>query len=227
MLVISIITVLYTGRMFVMLFHRNDVLEDESQKSLEPSLTMKLPFWILSAGALAIVFAWQPFDFTTSWIFNILQPEYYLGGHMAILILSMAVIAIGLITVFFVQFKIKKDFFNPESVISKTLQSAFYADDIFIYSGKSSLLAISNWSVIIESFWLKSIVFLKTSWVVIGITLSFFDRYIIDGLVNGLSSILGYFGSLIKGFQSGRLGTYLMLLILFLLIGLLLILIGY
>jgi len=41
-----------------------------------------------------------------------------------------------------------------------------------------------------------------------------FDRYVVDGIVNGVAYVSGFFGLLLRKFQSGRVQTYIVFVIL-------------
>ena len=41
-----------------------------------------------------------------------------------------------------------------------------------------------------------------------------FDRYVVDGLVNGVAYVSGFFGLLFRKFQTGRVQTYIIFVLL-------------
>lgn len=145
-------------------------------------------------------------------------------AHIPAMILSLIIAGAGILFAFVVyQFKI----FNADnmakqfSLLHKISFNKWYFDEIYSATFVAGTMGLSRLLGIFDLKVIDGVVnltawFTRWSSVVVG----FFDNIVIDGLVNLAAEIMGFLGAGLRKFQTGRIQTYVILVLICLVLAL-------
>jgi NADH-quinone oxidoreductase subunit L len=149
----------------------------------EGGWAMMMPLVLLAIGA---AFAgWIPFGHYVSADGNRLETPFHLA-------FSIAPVALGLLGIFIALWMYKKQNDKPEKLASalnglyKTAYHKFYIDEVYLFITKKVIFNL------------------------IGKPAAWFDKNVVDGLMNATGNTTTFISERIKGFQSGKVQQYAM-----------------
>jgi NADH-quinone oxidoreductase subunit L len=184
-LITSGLTAFYMFRLYFSIFWNKvpsplERAEGEVHKG-EGSFAMMLPLVLLSVGAAAAGFI--PFGNFVSSDGKPLASEFHLS-------FSIAPVALGLIGIFTALWLYKKQNDKPDKIAAafsglyKSAYHKFYIDEIYVFITKKILFNL------------------------IGRPAAWFDKNVVDGLMNGTGNTTQFISEKIKGLQSGKVQQY-------------------
>lgn len=180
-LLTSGLTAFYMFRLYFRIFWFKPVDHSHHHNHEKGMWAMNLPLIILAIGAVFAGFI--PFGHLVSADGKVVELPFHLT-------FSIAPVTIGLIGIFIAAVMYSKPGENPDKVsyaFGRFYQWAyqkFYIDEIYLFFTKKVLFNL------------------------IGRPAAWFDRNIVDGMINGYASVTTNASEAIKGIQSGRLQTY-------------------
>lgn len=197
MLLVSFVTVLYTIRMIWYIF----MGEERKTATLdvhEVPMVMRIPTIVLALSSVWLVVSLNPFD-AIGW----LLPEKYFTHLPWLTAFSVVWIALAVVVAYLT---FRKARFYSNAI----LENAFFLDVFYqrLFSGlanKSASAALFTDRKLIDGF-IHSAAY---SHVVMSHITGWFDRAIIDGLVNGLASFSRILGSFTRSFHGGKIQSYI------------------
>lgn len=196
--IVSFITVLYTFRMVWFIFFGKQ--QKEIAVSESPWI-MRIPLIILSAHSLWFVFSPYPFS-NSGWFSN------WIGSleHSSIISMLSAVwIGLALITAWLVYSK-KEQIGKPNEIFQK----GWWLDSLYERTIGTASLSLAAATDRFDRKWIDGIIhFSVYAQVAVSHALAFFDRIVIDGLVDGMAKMAGWVGSFTRSFQRGKIQLYI------------------
>lgn len=133
-------------------------------------------------------------------------------AHTPAMILSLVIAGTGILFAFLVyQFKV----FNPDNIARQFnvfYQLSFnkwFFDEIYNSTVVSATILLSKLSALFDLYIIDGLVN-GLAWITrqIGYFIGYFDLYVVDGLVNLVGNVTGFFGSMLRYIQTGRVQTY-------------------
>ena len=179
-LLTSSLTAFYMFRLYFSIFWNKEAHLHEEQKS-EGGFAMMLPLVLLSIGAAAAGFI--PFGHYVSTDGKALASELHLS-------FSIAPVGLGLSGIFTALWLYKKQNDKPDKIAAalkglyKAAYHKFYIDEIYLFITKKILFNL------------------------IGRPAAWFDKNVVDGLVNATGNSTQFISEKIKGLQSGKVQQY-------------------
>ncbi|MCU0447081.1 MAG: NADH-quinone oxidoreductase subunit L [Microscillaceae bacterium] len=224
-----LLSALYIGRMFFLLFWGEFTLsklyrkaENAENMLQDAPILMKIPLVILMLGSLWLGFSYTPWGSESDWlrqglttpvnIFlglqtqkDLLELEHHF--HFWTSIISIALIISGLLVAYLLFIRNKFDAqtltFNSKSLYRLSHES-FFLNQLY-----QSVLVQQGWRLaqatahfdqkVIDTF----VLVFARFWVVLGFVVAWFDRAVIDGLVNFTAAMVAWVGRVTKSFQTG------------------------
>lgn len=212
-LALSLITALYSARLiFIPFFHsKNGPTSSKDSGKIE---AIMIPVLVLVSFSLFIAFAYNPFNFSKAYLFKDLGSN---ESSMLLLIISVIISVVGLAIAWFLIRK-KGDILGQESSPAVVLRSGVQIDNF-------SRITI-NWIMEkgiqlfrgIESFIDSVISFFTYFYVFFAMIMRLSDTYLVDGSVRLMAYGTRRIGNISRGFQRGKLSSYLFWVIAILLI---------
>ncbi len=187
-LITSGLTAFYMFRLYFNIFWKNEHYPHEEHSTTadrhgEGGFVMMLPLILLAIGAAAAGFV--PFGHFVSSDGTKLDSDFHLQFSLVPVGLGIAGILIALLLY-------KKQNDKPDKIAAsiKTLYLAayhkFYIDELYLFITKKILFNL------------------------VGRPVAWFDKYIVDGLMNAIGNLIRSIAEMIKGFQSGKVQQYAM-----------------
>ncbi len=179
-LITSGLTAFYMFRLYFSIFWNKEAQVHDEHKS-EGGFTMMMPLVLLAFGAAAAGFI--PFGHFVSSDGTKLETEFHL-------LFSIAPVALGLAGIFVAMWMYKKQsdradkFAASLNGLYKAAYHKFYIDEIYIFITKKIIFNL------------------------IGRPAAWFDKNVVDGLVNATGNATKDISETIKGFQSGKVQSY-------------------
>jgi NADH-quinone oxidoreductase subunit L len=177
-LITSGLTAFYMFRLYFLIFWRKTC---HATPHSEGTISMKMPLLILSV--FAIISGFVPFG-------RFISADGANLDSTVHLIFSIGPVAIALFGLSAAAALYKKENDRAARIAGflgnfyKSAYDKFYVDEFYIFITK------------------------KIMYNLIGRPAAWFDKHIVDGLMNGLASVTSFFSELIKRFQSGRIQLY-------------------
>jgi NADH-quinone oxidoreductase subunit L len=194
--VVSFLTVLYIARFVYKIFLGQENVT-ENLPINEPPKIMRAPIALLTIGSLWFVVSWNPFV-ANGWIFDS-------GSNHSI---GLTVFSAGWIL--FASFTAFLLFAKKKWLQSDLLLQSFYLDKIYNLLFVVPVWRFSYATEHVDRRWIDGAIHaLAYVQVTISHLAGWFDRAIIDGVVNGVASIVRHTGSLTRSFQAGKIQLYL------------------
>jgi NADH-quinone oxidoreductase subunit L len=176
------LTAFYMFRLYFTIFW-NKEHHPHGEHHGEGGWPMMMPLVLLAIGA---AFAgWIPFGHYVTADGNRLETPFHLA-------FSIAPVALGLLGIFIAQWMYKKQNDKPEKLASalnglyKTAYHKFYIDEVYLFITKKVIFNL------------------------IGRPAAWFDKNVVDGLMNATGNTTTFISEKIKGFQSGKVQQYAM-----------------
>jgi NADH-quinone oxidoreductase subunit L len=172
----------------------------------EVPAVMRLPLIILSLCSLWLMASLNPFDFS-GWLYNSFQPGETFHFHF-ITVFSAAWVLTALVTSFFI-FKSSK-FTEKQNQAQSILKKTFYLD--YLYKNAIGT-PVKKLSTLMERTDIKiidgALHFAAYAHVTVSHVTGWFDRFFVDGTVNGMARIARLTGSFARSFQGGKIQLYI------------------
>lgn len=194
---VTILTPLYTFRMIWKIF-----MGDEQQtKPLhveDPPVVMRIPLGVLSIMSLWPLISLNPFDFK-GWIFE------GLGGTTVTHIPWL-----GLVSVLAIMSALAWAYWRREdSSFSTWLREAFYFDVLINRSVESPVLQVAGVTQSIDKRWIDGLLHtLAYGYAIVAHVTGWFDRAVVDGIVNGTAWTTRAVGNFVRRFQREGVQLY-------------------
>ncbi len=196
---VSAITVLYTFRMVWSVFFAK---ENKPNLSItETPWIMRIPLILLSASSIWIIVSLSPFD-ASGW-FTIQVGD--LQHSNLVTLLSSGVVVLALLAAWFMN--ATKD--KPVNSIT-FLQHAFGLDLFYEKVVGQSATRLAALTETTDRKWIDGFLHVTAyTQVSFAHVIAWFDKYIIDGIVDAMAWISGVVGSFTRSFQGGKIQLYI------------------
>jgi NADH-quinone oxidoreductase subunit L len=211
--IVSILTAFYIGRLIFKVFFGEFRLQVEKMNIHEANLTMIGPMIFLAICSLFFVFSWNPFAYHHSFILSGFDIKYTFSEihslHIILPIILTLGSAISWATGWNWYVKNKYPLNTHNGWIALSLNQG-YLNEIYQKAFVNSTLSLSNGLYWFDRNIIDGVVNMLAS-VVRGTAQlsSWIDRNIVDGLVNTICGTTYYIGHLLRWVQNGRLQNYL------------------
>jgi NADH-quinone oxidoreductase subunit L len=197
---VSFITVLYTFRLIWFVF----LGDEKSTRDLlvaEPPWIMRIPTGLLCMGSLWFLISWSPVNFS-GWLFNSLhRGEIFHAGFMSLV--SGLWVLIALVVAYFI-------FRRGDLNRSAFLLNSFYLDGLYQSLIGRPALQLAVFTDRVDRKWIDGLIHLSVYiQVTVAHGIGWFDRIIVDGIVDGLAHAARGVGSLTRSFQRGKIQLYI------------------
>jgi len=192
----AFLTAVFTFRMMFLTFWGESRAEAEVQARIHESpkiMTVPLVLLAIPAAALGLVVGWPP---ETGWIHDFLEPVFFdaehaefvwLGTGGALMLFSLVVALVGVYVAYVMYVRRTELPGRLARRVPWAYQASLrklYIDDVYEVVPIRSTIAFSR--------------FLWTG----------FDVHVIDGAVNGIARLWGWFGDRLRPLQTGRVHNY-------------------
>lgn len=197
-LVVSFLTVVYTFRMIWNVFFG----EEKYSKSLtvsEAPAVMRAPMAILMIASLWFVVSWNPFDYM-GWLYNSFNQGK--GFHFSfVMIGSAAWVALALVVAYVIRGK---------RLTSDMLLKSFYLDSVYLILFGKPAMQLGRITELTDKKIIDPIIHASAyAQVTIAYLTGWFDRNIVDGIVNLVAGIARGIGSFFRSFIGGKIQLYI------------------
>jgi NADH-quinone oxidoreductase subunit L len=204
---VSFLTVIYTFRLIWFMFL--SPAKNDSSKVEEAPAIMRFPPVLLAGASLWFVLSGNPFIPSRDWIVSLPAPP----GSAFVSGASVILITLGLI-VSWSRYRRKE---LPGSM--QIFRHGFYFDFLYekLFANTPVQVAATTNSIdnrVIDRF-IHRMIYLQVS---IAHLIGWFDKVIVDGLVNGVGTLSHGLGNLARSFQTGKVQLYIFWAVLGLLI---------
>ena len=161
---------------------------------VEPPVVMQAPIIILAVCSLWIIISWSPFVHTR-W------DQLHADHNWTITIFSMAWVLAALITSYLAR---------NSRYVSKTLYNGFYIDQAYHWTTKQIGLPLARATARADKQWVDGFIHATAyGQVIIAHVTGWFDRAIVDGIINGLAGMVKGVGAFTRSFQGGKIQLYI------------------
>jgi NADH-quinone oxidoreductase subunit L len=195
--VVSFLTVLYTFRLIWFVF-MGEERHSLSERIIKSPMVMRAPLVLLAALSLWLIVSWNPFD-SAGWLMP-LEHHTHAGW-----ITAFSVLWVGLaLVVSYYLFREARFYSNI------FLQNALYIDfttqKFFVQLG----LKGAAFAHFIDKKWIDGMIHGSAyAQVTLSHVTGWFDKVILDGIVNAIASLSRWVGSMIRSFQGGKIQVYI------------------
>ena len=206
---IPFLTMLYTFRLIWYVFfgeNRTKAIIGQVVKFGEVPFVMRMPLIVLSVCSLWFIVSPNPSEFH-GWLYHTLSvtPE---DGISLTTVISAGWVLLALAVSYF-YFK-NRSIESSTSALSQLLYNSFYLDKIYEVIITVPVNKITTLTEKIDARWVDGFIHAT---VLVNVTLahviSWFDKYIVDGGVNGMARVAGGVGSVTRSFQGGKIQLYI------------------
>jgi NADH-quinone oxidoreductase subunit L len=197
---VSFLTVLYTFRLIWKVFMGAEDTTKELAVTPSP-IVMRAPIALLMAASLWLIISWSPFQYT-GWLYTALhhQPVRH-ADSIVLTIFSSAWVALALLVAYRLRNK---------ALQSDGLLNIFYLDTFYTFMVGRTTLQLAWVTDRFDRRWIDGVLHASAyTQVTIANLAGWFDRAIVDGIVNGLARIAQWIGALIRSFQEGKIQLYI------------------
>ena len=194
---VSFITVLYTFRLIWTVFFGQE-RSTTNLSVVEPPPVMRAPMAVLAAASIWVVASISPFDFS-GWVYSGLASGKQI--HLSIIgIISAAWIALAILTAFIIR---------NRSINVPLMQNGFYLNDIYKWVIEIPAFKTADVTSQADRKWIDGILHLSAYvQLIVAHVTGWFDRAIIDSVVDDAADMAKGIGSFIRTFQSGKIQLY-------------------
>ncbi|WP_149913194.1 NADH-quinone oxidoreductase subunit L [Sphingobacterium cavernae] len=224
LVIVSILTSFYIGRLIFKAFFGTLRVDVGDKVHLhEAPKTMLIPMAFLAVCSLFIVFSWNPFSYANAAILNGLVVDYTFPEiHTLHLIIPIVLTATAIISWWIgYNWYVKGKYpLNANSSWIHFTQNQFGMNECMMKTFVNPTLKIGKISFWFDKYIVDGIVN-GSAYITrqVSALITWIDKYIVDGIVNGVASLAYEFGNALRTFQNGRLQSYLGLTMTVLLIG--------
>lgn len=198
MLTVSFLTVLYTFRLLWFVF-LGDPRNAQLERAARAPAIMRIPTILLGIASLWFIVSWNPFSFR-GWVFSG-EAEY--TQLMGVTLFSVFWIGLALALSFLL---FRKARFERKAFFENT----FYLDIIYQRSFGSLTEKSAALVQYLDRKWIDRLLHAAAYFnVTLAHIVGWFDRAIIDGLVNGTGRVASATGSVTRSFQGGKIQLYI------------------
>ncbi|MBN1632723.1 MAG: NADH-quinone oxidoreductase subunit L [Ignavibacteria bacterium] len=233
------LTAFYMFRIVIKTFFGEPGNKEKFAQCKESPLAMTLPLIILAVLSIFIFYSFNPIDAGSGWFLNTVQnPESLNVGtvgaiyniipqtefqelihhaHYPAMAMSIVIALLGIL-IAFVFYYWKKVDTEKWKVKLKPIYlfslNKWYFDELYHYTAVSFTMLLSKLSDMFDKYIVDGLVngsatFIKKTADFSGL----FDKYIVDGLVNLSAGTVGFFGAIFRKTQTGKVQTYLAFLL--------------
>jgi NADH-quinone oxidoreductase subunit L len=191
--VVTFLTMVYTFRMIWLIFFGSE--KKTSGFALpEPPVVMQVPLLILATASLWIIISWNPLV-NTRWI----NPA--LAHNWNVTIFSV----IWVVAAFVIAYRIRR-----RSDHSNALQQAFFLDRLINWTVKNVAFEFVRKASQVDRKWIDAFIHgTAYAQVLVAHITGWFDRALVDGTVNGFTTIVRGVGTVTRSFQDGKIQLYI------------------
>ncbi|MGN0003321.1 MAG: NADH-quinone oxidoreductase subunit L, partial [Sphingobacterium composti] len=224
LVIVSILTAFYIGRLIFKAFFGTLRFDVGDKVHLhEAPKTMLIPMAFLAVCSLFIVFSWNPFSYANAAILNGLVVNYTFPEiHALHTIIPIVLTATALISwVIGYSWYVKGKYpLNANSSWIHFAQNQFDINEWMMRAFVNPTLKIGKISFWFDKYIVDGIVN-GSAYITrqVSALITWIDKYIVDGIVNGVASLAYELGNALRTFQNGRLQSYLGLTMTVVLIG--------
>jgi NADH-quinone oxidoreductase subunit L len=205
---IPFLTVLYTFRLIWFIFFGENRTEKVIGKPAiinEVPAVMRLPLVLLSVASGWFLISVNPFDFS-GWLYATL----HIGEEIhrpSITLFSGTWVLLALAVAFY-YFK-NKSIVRTESMLGNLTLNAFYLDTLYKHLIAKPVQQGSLLMERIDRKWIEGFIhYTVYIQVTFAHVIAWVDRFIVDGIVQGISRAADALGKLTRSFQSGKIQLY-------------------
>lgn len=227
LIVVSVMTAFYIGRLIFKAFFgdlRIKTLLVEKIHLHEAPRLMLIPMFFLGLWCIFPLFSLQPISYHHAWIMDGLLEEYpYTVNHLAHIIIPI-VLLIGAIGSWWIGYRwyVKGHYpLNPNHLLIKLSLHQGYLNEFYQTIFVNVTVYIAQFAHGMDRHLVDGAVH-ASSWLVLRLSsiITWIDRVLVDGMVNGIAAIAYWWGNVFRHFQNGRLQYYLFSVFLVVLVGL-------
>jgi len=178
------------------------------------SWSFRIPLIFLSLCSLFPLFSFNPFSYEHAWLFNGFKPENYLDGESIYhLIIPVSISVLSLLIAFWafaVYIRQRKLVLSESNLLFKLSYNQWYIDAFYKNVIVKAVLLLSK-----ALYWFDRTIIDGLIQVLQQLTLflsglaAWADRYLVDGFLNLITLLVKGIGNFFRGFQSGRVQYYL------------------
>jgi NADH-quinone oxidoreductase subunit L len=205
---IPFLTVMYTFRLVWFVFFGEIGIKESIRESFiitEVPAVMRLPLIILASCSLWLIVSINPFNYS-GWLFSSLDDRSTFHVNLITILSALWVITALVVSFFYYR---SRTLSTKSNNIQTLIRQAFHVDSVF----KNSGLAMKRLSVLTSKTDTKlidgAIHFTAYAQVTLSHVTGWFDKYFIDGMVDGMARIVGALGSFVRSFQGGKIQLYI------------------
>ncbi|MDW7692459.1 NADH-quinone oxidoreductase subunit L [Flammeovirgaceae bacterium SG7u.111] len=219
LLVSALMTAFYVGRQLLLVFFGENRLKNEFEKASEAikevPLKMLFPIGLLAFLTIGFVFSLNPLNAHSSWFMHPFDVGHHSPFQLLTGIVSFALASTGLFIAWLVYgngklLALKNSLFPEDNFWRKLSFNFWYLDKIFEIHLKNVVLWISRKTAKFDRRVIdKSVNDLAILHVVTAHVSAWFDRFFVDGLVNGIVFMTGKVGKYTSSIQGGKIQSYL------------------
>jgi NADH-quinone oxidoreductase subunit L len=195
-IVTAFLTAIYMGRLIFMTFWGESRADAATQAHVHESpaiMTVPLVILAVPAAALGLIVGWPPEE---GWIHDFLEPVFFdvehepfvwLGTGGLLMLISLVMVVAGIVVAWWMYVRDTKAPARLAQRVPWAYRASLnklYMDDVYEVVPVRSTIAFSRW------LWTG------------------FDVTVIDGAVNGLAWLWGWFGARLRPLQTGRVQNY-------------------
>lgn len=197
---VSFATVLYTFRLIWFVF-LGDEKSTRDLQVVEPPWIMRIPAGLLAIGSVWLVISWNPINYS-GWLFNALHNgEVFHAGFISLVSGLWVLIALAVAYVIF-----RKGTLNRSAI----LLNSFYLDGLYHTIIGRPALQLAVFTERFDRKWIDGFIHLSVYiQVTVAHGIGWLDRFIVDGLVDGMASAARGVGSITRSFQGGKIQLYI------------------
>ncbi|HEY0741399.1 MAG TPA: NADH-quinone oxidoreductase subunit L [Chryseosolibacter sp.] len=206
MAIVSFLTVLYTFRLIWFIF-MDDSRKPSALPVVEVPMIMRIPTALLAASSIWIIVSLNPFNF-----FGWIVTDRSNAPSIWLTIFSVMWVAVALVMAYM---RFRKPSFLPNEFIA----DAFKIDVAYDFAIKRSSEKLATTVEFSDQRIIdKAIHASAYGHVIFAHVIGWFDKYIVDGLVHFVSSIIRWVGGIARSYQNGKIQDYILYAILALII---------
>ncbi|RRA98889.1 NADH-quinone oxidoreductase subunit L [Larkinella rosea] len=196
------LTACYMARQGKLVFFGESRNPDHHAHESSPILTV--PILMLAVLSIGFVFAVNPFSAEHGWFYRLFPAVSESEEHLWIAVLSITVVAIGI----WLGWRIPV--LTKSTSLSRLSEHNWYLDGFYNRVIARPFVRLARFSFAFDQRIIDRLVdFIGIGNVVLAHMISWVDRAIVDGLVNGASWLAHRLGNLTRSVQNGRVQSYI------------------
>jgi len=196
--IITFLTVLYAFRMIWSLFYGHQKAA-EHLSITEAPVAMRAPMAILAFASLWLLVSQNPFAYD-GWIYGALHPAASSAHNGFMSILSALWVSVALMTAYAIR---------DLSINAPIAYNAFYLNKIYKITIEAPVFQLAQLTTVTDKKWIDG--FLHTAaylQLIAAHVTGWFDRAVIDSVVEDTAGLVKRIGSFTRSFQGGRIQLY-------------------